>query len=279
VDFEIKHKLQPSAAAVLATYGWSQMLRGSFGLVHALVVAATATCVYQLNRITDPEDAINCREEWDTAQRNRRLIIVVCFSTFVFSIFLAVTGQPRKTLTGLVLGCVVLGFLYSNPLHSGRYRLKKQRILKELLPALGWSLLTIGTVALSTKPHTIHLLLLAGAYNFLQVTIIELWWNIRDEIGDRMTGVESIATWLGATKTIYLAHALNLLAAALILWAYVQSQIDAIWLLVVANSVFVAVLLVVGRKHMHERWLSHTLQAAEAAFAFVAGLFARLYYG
>ena len=264
-------KLQPPVCAVAAAWGWSVLLAVDFTLSDLVLVGLTTAAVYQWNRISDPEDRLNCPEEWNLSQNWRRAIMGFVFGAMTVVVVTAITVGSEGSLP-LVGICLLLGAAYSGPFPRRGMRLKNLCVAKNISSAIGWTVLCVLGPALGELEGKSVACFVAMVYNFTILIIIELLWDVRDEVGDVANGITTVPSWIGYRRTIQLCHWLNGVATLVILTGWLSGVVGGLWLITFGNALFILVWLRMKEMVHRSRTLSHYFQACEMGFAVTAGL-------
>ena len=264
-------KVQPPVCAIAAAWGWSELLVVDFTLSDVVLVGLTSAAVYQWNRISDPEDKLNCPEEWNLSQKWTRAIKVFVVGAITVVMVTAITVGSEGSLP-LVGICLLLGAAYNGPLPQQGMRLKKLCVVKNVSSAVGWTALCVLGPSLGELEGRSVACLVAMVYNFTILIIIELLWDVRDEVGDIASGIVTIPSWIGYRRTIQLCHLLNGVAILVILTGWVSGVVGGLWLITFGNGLFILFWLRMKEVVHRSRDLSHYFQACEMGFAVTAGL-------
>jgi 4-hydroxybenzoate polyprenyltransferase len=150
-------------------------------------------------------------------------------------------------------------------------RLKQICLVKNVSSALGWVALAVLYPNLHAGGRASGPLGVAAMTMFIAVWCVEIVWDLRDVSGDRAAEVRSLPIVLGEASCRRLGQLLNASGAALIVLAVVGGVVPARWLLILFNSVAVAIYLRVWRAGIvaDRRW-SHALVVGQTML--LAGL-------
>ncbi|MFA7198903.1 MAG: UbiA family prenyltransferase [Methanoculleus sp.] len=190
-----------------------------FDPVAAAILMLVAFSVYNLNRKTDEdEDAINHIERYTFTKKYGSILFCSAICAYILALCLsALQGFGSLLVTAVPL---TAGIVYSVPLFPARLgfrRLKEVPFMKSLIVAFSWAvppaLLPVCHAALPAGAATV----LVGLFLFFLVFVNTVVFDIRDEEGDRASGVRTIPTILGTRKTLLLLTGVNVsLGSALV---------------------------------------------------------------
>jgi 4-hydroxybenzoate polyprenyltransferase len=269
----VENKLHVGLFALAALWAWSQAVKAPILSADFLVVPLIAVAIYQWNRLTDRvEDAVNCPDELARALRHANAIRASCLASVVVGLTLAsVTGHRAAAL--LAVGCVVLGLAYGSPMPfcRRRGRLKARFLLKNLSGAVGWSVLTILYPSAHAGLTMSAPLALAAIVMFLGVWGVELLWDLRDVVGDRLAEVNSLPVLLGPARARNIGYALSAVGLCLIVAMVAGGAVSRLWLVVGLNPLAICCWLRWCDVQTPRGW-SHVLVVLEATLLVVMGL-------
>lgn len=216
--------------------------------VHLLLLATLLiAAVYSFNTFTDfEEDAVNSPAFAEANSRSRRSVLAFSLAcgaaSFVLSLFL---GATPALITGAIL---LTGFLYSYPMlgRMGIPRLKEVFVLKNLIIASWWMMITVLAAAVRGRPLDVETPFLFG-FIFIQIFIESVVRDAHDRRGDAAAGLSTIPSRIGLRRTLILLLALNTVSALLVIAATVTASYPFLLLLGCAWMYFVLVLLLEER--------------------------------
>ena len=268
-------RLHVSIFTLVVVWGWGRIFSSSVLVEDYFITPLIISCIYLWNRVWDlQEDQINCPQSTRYFTRFKRPIIIL-------TTLLGISGIALSTIHGPVLAAVILslvlliGFAYSAPMLPGfpGKRLKDFYLIKNLTSALGWIVLVTIYPALHANAPLHNGYLLGIAILFLEVMIVEIIWDIRDQIGDQQAGVITLPNVLGPVKTAYWIGALCLISTTMILIGLQLTLLSPVWYLALGNNLLVAYGIRLGtvRLQRHRIW-SHSLVVAQTGMFAIAGL-------
>ena len=177
-----------------------------------LVIAAflAVFSIYNLNKITDKvEDSINQRER---AFKTNKIYSVLSVGAIIIS--LAIGALKGFFYLLILLTPIILGIFYSVKMSNKLPRLKEITGAKSIIVAFSWSTtgaflpLTSGTINFMETS-------LVFTYIFIQVLINTVLFDSFDTKGDLVTGIKTIPSLLGQSRTKVLLLSVN---STLIFW-------------------------------------------------------------
>jgi 4-hydroxybenzoate polyprenyltransferase len=172
--------------------------------VPSILLVSFGLC--QLNRVCDVvEDEINDPSAYAQTMAHKTVVRNVAISAIIASLLLSVILV--NYLATVVLSVLILvGSLYSVPFlkrhHESPSRLKEVAYLKNAIPSVAWPSATILYPAMSSSGVRVAQLLVAITAVSCSVFTIEVAWDVRDSRGDRVAGINTLATGLGAHRAL-----------------------------------------------------------------------------
>lgn len=213
--------------------------------VAPLIVTLVFYAVYTLDRAADAgADARTHPERARFSRRNAGRMRATAAAAYVLALGLAAgQGASSVAVALLPLGAVIL---YSYPIlpralarRVGFARLKEVPVLKNV-----WVSLTLAATAV-LLPVTIAggaprwaPVAAMGAYVFGRWWINTLFFDLRDEAGDRANGLRTVPVLLGRARTLRLLHGANALLGAAALAAPLLGAAPARFALLATGSVY-----------------------------------------
>jgi 4-hydroxybenzoate polyprenyltransferase len=182
-----------------------------------------AFCVYSLDKIVDlDKDVANMPKRRSFLYGRRKLIISCSFAAYLVAIILTLLDKP------LALPIVFIPFIsnafYGTKLCKGIPRLKDIPIMKNIIVALSWALVTTLLPAMHLANPAALVVALVVYFMLTKTFIDTVLYDIRDIKGDRENGIRTMATLLEGRRTVIVLLAVN---SSLLPWlAFVDK---AIW--------------------------------------------------
>jgi 4-hydroxybenzoate polyprenyltransferase len=271
----IRNRIHVTVCSAAAAWTWSQLTGSQILTIDLVVVPLTMACIYQLNRIFDlNEDSINSPAAADSTQLYRNWIIYFCLSAGLFVLILSFASG---SITGvLILSTVIcLGIFYSMPLFSitGR-RLKNFTLIKNLTSAAGWTLLVVFYPPIHAGYELIAGHWVASMVMFTTVWMVELIWDIRDQKGDALSGVNTIPVLQGVDSARQWIMIINTCAVLLLLVVFASGYISAIWLLILFNNFLIYAWIPQEGTVIYNRKWSHLLVGMQTMILVALGIYA-----
>ncbi|GGO02868.1 MULTISPECIES: UbiA family prenyltransferase [Haloarcula] len=191
--------LQGVVAAAKAAF--AAVLLGVTAPAAPVVVGLVSFAVYTANDLADiEEDAINCPERSSFVTDHPVVVAGLAVGGLLLGAGIALwAGGPDALVVALipVVACV----LYSVPLAPGWRRLKDVFVVNTGLVALAWAstvtLLPLAVAGRPIGPVAVAVCLFFFLRSFVSVEV----FNVRDVVGDRATGVETLPVVLGVGRT------------------------------------------------------------------------------
>jgi 4-hydroxybenzoate polyprenyltransferase len=227
---EAKHRLadifrmliHSSVYLALEAVGLSIFTILALGLPHiwgAYTITFLMTfAMYNMNRYSDiKEDMINHPKRHSFTYSNMDMIQLASIISIFISFLIAISTNFQTTL--MLLITIVLASIYSFkflPKKLTRYeRLKDTPLVKNILIAICWTIITIGIILSYTQsPITISAIILSIII-FSKVTINTIVFDIRDVEGDRKSKTHTVPVILGVNKTKLLLYTYLTLVVAI----------------------------------------------------------------
>ncbi|MBZ0218614.1 MAG: UbiA family prenyltransferase [Fimbriimonadaceae bacterium] len=269
------NRFQATFFAIGALWGFSSLLGYSVKPVDWIIVPLLATCVYQLNRLSDfEEDHLNYPEDAKSAMENRRFILFASIGSFLGTLLL---GLLYSNAAGIVMisSLLLLGYLYSFPTigNNPRLRIKDLFIGKNLAPAIGWA----ATVCLYPVVNAGRNLDLEVLSCFAAILVgsflLEIICDVRDYVGDKQANIKSIPVQLGLGRTKLIINVLNTVSGLAVLIAVIFEILPLPWILLFINNVFVGFIAnVMFDRLTSNRLISHSLIFFQIVLVCVLGI-------
>lgn len=206
-----------SIGASLTTYMSTLILNLKFDLGLFLMSFLITFSIYNFNRKTDEkEDFISYPERFSFVVKYSKFLIIGAFISCISAILIAFT-KSIETVIVLIIP-LVIATLYGvswvpktlNKKIKFR-RFKEVPILKDMLVALGWFAIPFLPAYYWFSTITIVTWLIA-LFIFIRIYIGATIFDIRDVIGDKLTGIKTLPVLIGEKKTLFLLAILNTLS-------------------------------------------------------------------
>lgn len=164
--------------------------------------------VYTLDKVADlDKDVTNMPERLRFLKGRKNLAVSYSIGAYLLSILLILADRPISVL--VVLIPLIANAAYGTRLIPGLPRLKDIPVMKNLVVALSWALVTILIPAMHLDTCT-SMIVAIGVYFMLVKTFIDtVLYDVRDLKGDRENGVKTLPVLIGTKKTAILLLALN----------------------------------------------------------------------
>ncbi len=275
ISLWVFNRFQATFFAIAALWGISSLLGYSVKPFDWIIVPLLATCVYQLNRLSDfEEDQLNHPEDAESARKNRRTILFVTTGSFLGSLLLALLYSG---IAGIIMisSLLLLGYLYSIPTIGSNpgLRIKDLFIGKNLAPAIGWATTVClypavnSGMALNFEVLSCFGAILVGSF------MLEMICDVRDYVGDKQNNIQSIAVRLGLRKTRIIINLLNSVSATVIMIAVIIGILPVIWSIFLVNSFLVGFIAnVMFDSLASNRLISHSLIFFQIVLVCVLGI-------
>jgi len=164
--------------------------------------------VYTLDKIADlDKDVTNMPDRMRFLKGKKTLVMTCAVAAFLFSMALAFLDKPLSLL--IILVPVGANAIYGTRLIPGLPRLKDIPVMKNVVVAISWALVTILIPALHLSNPDSWLVFMVVYFMFIKTFIDTVLYDVRDVKGDRENGVRTIPVLLGSEKTVIVLLALN----------------------------------------------------------------------
>ena len=245
-----RNKLHLSLLSSLGAESWSVYFGIPVNGWAVLCVFLLTFSIYQDNRLTDDsEDATNDPEGLKNALRHEAFITYATFYLLsVISLVIAFQfGQAALLTTALV---ILIGFLYNHKCFpgflsrrlNGARRLKDIYIVKNLTPPLDWATaLVFLPLFFEGKGLSLKAWICWG-YVFVCAFFVEVMWDMRDQRGDLMSGIRTIANTFSFAQTKRFLIVASLISGLLLLYFTSAENLPASTYFLSANNIAVIVI-------------------------------------
>jgi len=203
-------------------------------MVMCSAVFLTSFGVYSLDKIADlDKDTTNMPERRGFLHGRKKLVTFYSLAAYVMSIALIFLDKPIAVI--LVLVPVIANVIYGTKLIPGLPRLKDIPVMKNMIVAFSWALITIMLPALHLENALSQNVTIIFYFMMVKTFIDTVLYDVRDVKGDKESGVKTIPVLLGTKKTTailllanstlipciaFAAPALRLLTAMLVVYGY-----------------------------------------------------------
>lgn len=190
----------------------------------------TFSGIYTFNRFTDEkEDRINCPDDHAFLTSNKMSIFIFgVLLALLFGLVLAWIAGPLHF--GIIFGSILLGLLYSkNTLHFVK-RFKDNSFLKNLIPALVWSVSTCLAISLFSEIKNTLPIFIFAFYIFIIEVEIETAWDFRDSIGDKAIGLKTFGGTSSKNTLYSISAIISLVFCSFGLFLYLSTTFHPLYL-------------------------------------------------
>lgn len=271
----IRNRGHVATCSAASVWCWSQLTGSSLIAADLIIVPVIMVCIYQWNRLYDlDEDLINSPVRAKLTILYKVAFKYLCPVGTVLVIILALhTGSTHAVI--ILITVVFLGFLYSTPFVSiTQKRLKNLTVVKNLTSALGWTLLVVFYPAIHAGipigvDHWISSFMM-----FAAVWMVELIWDVRDQEGDAMAGVQTIPVLMGVDASRRWILIINSFSVLILLIGFLSGVVTALWLFLLLNNILIYGWVTWNRDVLHSRDWSHSLVGLQTVLLVLLGLYA-----
>lgn len=164
------------------------------------IVFLISFSVYSLDKIADlDKDVINMPQRRSFIYGRKRLVLASSLAAYLLAVLLTLFRMPAALL--IVLIPVIANAFYGTKLLPGIPRLKDIPVMKNVVVALTWALITTLMPALNAGHLATFNVALVGYFMFVKTFVDTVLYDMRDVEGDRLNGVRTIPAMLGRGKT------------------------------------------------------------------------------
>ncbi|MBX0322538.1 UbiA family prenyltransferase [Halomicroarcula sp. F13] len=174
-----------------------------------VVVGFVTFAIYTANDLADvAEDGINCPERSAFVSDHWATVATLAVVGLLLGVGLALAAGGVAAVT-VALVPVVASILYSVPVASGRRRLKDVFLVNTALVAGAWGVtVTLLPLVLAGRPAGPLAAAVCLFFVLRSVVSVEVF-NVRDVVGDAVTGVDTLPVVLGVGRTRHLLATLD----------------------------------------------------------------------
>jgi 4-hydroxybenzoate polyprenyltransferase len=278
IEAFILNRLHIIASAPAIMWCWSQFLKIPFRNIDYLIITLVVACICEWNRLSDvEEDALNCPDDLEDAQKKARAIRIFCFAGAAMAILLALMTEPTWEIAALVAFGAAVGYFYNTPIIPSRpyLRLKNMFIIKNLSSGAGWSAGLLLFPVLRAHTPLDSLFFTAFFYMFGMVMTYEIMWDIRDIKGDAEAGIRTLPVVLGINGARLCVIILQMVCLGVILSGLADARLTKVWSIYLLPGLTLLTLVIFFPGMIrYRRGLSHLLVMSMSGFAFLAGFLA-----
>lgn len=164
--------------------------------------------VYSLDKITDSnEDAINMPERGSFLSGRRKFVLYYSVAAYSLSMLLIFLDEPLAL--PIIFIPLAANAVYGSKLISAMPRLKDVPIVKNLVVAISWALVTTLLPAMQMTPKTGSMISSVLYFMLVKVFINAVLFDVRDVEGDREMGIRTMPILLGFRRTTVILLGLN----------------------------------------------------------------------
>jgi 4-hydroxybenzoate polyprenyltransferase len=164
--------------------------------------------VYTLDKIADMDkDITNMPERLKFLKGRKKLIKSYSIAAYIAAVALVFIDNPQSVL--IVFIPLAANIIYGTRVHPKLPRLKDIPLMKNLVVASTWSLVTVMLPAMHlANPRSLTVALLAY-FMLIKMFINTVLYDVRDVKGDILAGVRTIPVLMGTRKTTAILILLN----------------------------------------------------------------------
>ena len=164
--------------------------------------------VYSLDKLTDSEeDLINMPERVNFISGHRNLILYCSITAYVLAAVITFLDKPLAL--PIILVPLMANAVYGSKLIPGLPRLKDIPVMKNVVVALSWSLVTTLLPAGDSRNAQLISIIMVLYFMTTKMFVNTVLFDIRDVRGDRDNGVRTIPVILGEKKTVSVLLVIN----------------------------------------------------------------------
>lgn len=269
----IRNRIHVATCSVIAAWTWSHLAGSHLLAIDLFVIPLIMLCIYQWNRLYDlGEDAINSPKSAYLTFRNKRWIKCFCLTGVIFGWTLSFVTGPIQAVF-ILSSVILLGAFYSMPFFSiSGKRLKNLTHVKNHTSAVGWTLLVVIYPPVHSSSYLFTEHWVAAMVMFTSVWMVELIWDIRDQKGDALSGVNTIPVLQGVDSTRRWILMINGCAVLILLAVIVSGVISAVWLFILLNNLLIYIWITRNVQILSKRDESHLLVAMQTLLLVSLGL-------
>jgi len=216
-----------SLGASLTTYMSTLILNLKFDLGLFLASFLITFSIYNFNRKTDEkEDFISYPERFSFVVKYSKYLFGGALISCILAILIALSRGIETAIVLIIPLAIATLYGVSWVPKSLNKKVKFRRfkeipIFKDLLVALGWFAIPFLTVYYWSGSITIATWLIA-LFIFIRIYIGATVFDVRDIIGDKLTGIKTLPVLIGEKKTMFFLAILNTLSLFFFLYITLQ---------------------------------------------------------
>jgi 4-hydroxybenzoate polyprenyltransferase len=173
-----------------------------------MIVFLISFSVYSLDKIADlDKDVINMPQRKSFLYERKRLVLSSSLAAYALAVLLTLLSTPLAL--PVVLIPIIANAFYGTKLLPGIPRLKDIPVMKNVVVATTWALITTLMPALSSGHLGVLNIAVVGYFMFVKTFVDTVLYDMRDIEGDRQNGVRTVPVMLGTRKTTALLLAAN----------------------------------------------------------------------
>jgi len=173
-----------------------------------VIVFLISFSVYSLDKIADlDKDVINMPQRKSFLYGRKRLVLSSSLAAYALAVLLTLLSTPLAL--PVVLIPIIANAFYGTKLLPGIPRLKDIPVMKNVVVATTWALITTLMPALSSGHLGVLNIAVVGYFMFVKTFVDTVLYDMRDIEGDRQNGVRTVPVMLGMRKTTALLLAAN----------------------------------------------------------------------
>jgi len=173
-----------------------------------VIVFLISFSVYSLDKIADlDKDVINMPQRKSFLYGRKRLVLSPSLAAYALAVLLTLLSTPLAL--PVVLIPIIANAFYGTKLLPGIPRLKDIPVMKNVVVATTWALITTLMPALSSGHLGVLNIAVVGYFMFVKTFVDTVLYDMRDIEGDRQNGVRTVPVMLGMRKTTALLLAAN----------------------------------------------------------------------
>ncbi|HPJ83752.1 MAG TPA: UbiA family prenyltransferase [Methanothrix sp.] len=178
------------------------------GILTCMIVFLVSFSVYSLDKIADlDKDVVNMPQRRSFLYGRKRLVLSCSLAAYALAFILTLLSTPIAI--PIVLLPLVANAFYGTKLLPGVPRLKDIPVMKNVVVASIWALITTLMPALSVGCPGAFNIASVLYFMFVKTFVDTVLYDMRDVEGDRLNGVRTIPVMLGTRRTTVLLLAVN----------------------------------------------------------------------
>ena len=188
-------------------------------LIICFIVFLISFSVYSLDKITDiDKDVINVPQRRSFIHGRRGLILSTSLAAYGLAIILTLLTTPKAV--PIVMVPIIANAFYGMKLLPGVPRLKEITMMKNVVVALTWALITTMMPVIATGHPAGFDVVIVGYFMFVKTFVDTILYDVRDVEGDRLNRIGTVPVILGLRKTRALLVAVNITLICMLPFMY-----------------------------------------------------------